>query len=315
MVASQMAAALFDNTNIDIEARTSETAYLLRTSSSVNKFPGFMILYTEGKDEADEESKGSAIPHLKKGDNLKLLGLTPQQRFTQPPSRFTEATLIKILEQYGIGRPSTYAPILSTIQEREYVTKLKGSFQPTELGIIVNDLLAEYFADIVNVEFTASMENELDAIATENRDWVSVIQDLYTPLDNNLQNALQLAEKVKLVDELTDEVCPNCGKPLAIKTGRFGKFLACSGYPDCKYTKPYLIKIGVKCPRCGSELIQRMSKKKRIFYGCSNYPDCRFISNSRPLPEPCPQCGGLLTQWGKQSKCMDCTYKGKLQQD
>ena len=310
-----MAAALFDNTAIDIEAKNKDDSYLLRTSSSVNKFPGFMILYTEGKDEDEEKGSDSSLPHLKKGDTLKLLDLIPQQRFTQPPSRYTEASLIKTLEQYGIGRPSTYAPILSTIQDREYITKIKGSFQATELGFVVNDLLAQYFADIVNIEFTASLENELDAVASENKDWTNVVQDFYLPLEKNLQSAMELAERVKLADELTDEVCPNCGKPLAVKTGRFGKFLACSGYPECKFTKPFMIKIGVKCPECGGELIQRMSKKKRIFFGCSNYPECRFISNTKPLPTPCPECGGLLTSWGKQSKCTKCNYKGKLQQD
>jgi len=179
MVASQMAAALFDNTTVDIEAR-NHTAYLLRTSTSVNTFPGFITLYSEGRDEADEEGKGS-LPHLEKGDELELLGIFPEQRFTQPPYRYTEATLVKMLEQWGIGRPSTYAPTLSTIQEREYVTRVKGSFQPTELGFVVNDLLIQYFPDIINIKFTASMENELDDIANNERGWPSVIQNFYTP--------------------------------------------------------------------------------------------------------------------------------------
>jgi len=314
MVASQMAAALFDNTTVDIEARNNDI-YLLRTASSVNTFPGFMILYIEGKDETEDEGKSSPLPHLKKGDALELLDLFLQQKFTQPPSRFTEASLVKILEQYGIGRPSTYAPILSTIQDREYVTKVRGSFQPTQLGFVVNDLLVKYFPDIVSIEFTAGLENELDAIAGEHKDWTNVVQDFYAPLDKNLQEASQQLEKVKLADELTDEACPKCGKPLAIKVGRFGKFLACSGYPGCKFTKPFQIKVGVKCPQCGGELIERMSKKRRIFYGCGNYPECRFISNARPVPEPCPQCGGLLTLRGKQKKCINCAYQGKLEQD
>jgi DNA topoisomerase-1 len=312
MVASQMAAALFDNTTVDIDAK-NHTAYLLRTSASVNTFPGFMTLYSEGKDEAEEEGKGS-LPRLEKGDELELLGIFPEQRFTQPPPRFTEATLVKTLEQWGIGRPSTYAPTLSTIQEREYVTKVNGSFQPTELGFVVNDLLTQYFPDIINIKFTASMENELDDIANKERAWPSVIQDFYMPFDKDLQKAIKLAEKVKLEDEKTGEICPQCGQPLVVKTGRFGKFIACSGYPQCKYTKSFQVKLGVNCPQCGGELVQRISKKKRIFYGCSNYPDCQFATNFKPIPTPCPQCGGLLTQRGKQAKCTKCEYKGKLEE-
>jgi len=319
MVASQMAAALFDNTTVDIKARCrdSKTDYLLRTSTSVISFPGFIILYSEGKDETDNENKKSSLlPRLAKGDKLKLLGLFPEQRFTQPLPRFTEATLIKMLEQNGIGRPSTYAPILSTIQKREYVTKTGGSFQPTELGFVVNDLLCQYFPDIVNIEFTARMEDELDEIANEKRNWVGVIQDFYTPFEKSLDNASELIEKVKLADELTEETCPECGKPIVIKTGRYGKFLACSGYPECKYTKSFQIKTGVSCPECGSELVERVSKKKRTFYGCSNYPNCQFATNLRPLPQPCPKCGSLLTLYRqKWAKCIKCDYKGKLKQD
>jgi len=317
MVASQMSAASFNNTTADIKASRSRprTNYLLRASSSVLTFPGFTILYTEGKDEADKDTaKTSLLPQLEKGDDLELLGVYPEQHFTQPPPRFTEATLIKMLEQQGIGRPSTYAPILSTIQEREYVTKTKGSFQPTELGIVVNDQLSQYFPDIIDTKFTARMEEELDEVASENKDWVSVIQDFYTPFEKNLSQASLLMDKVKLADELVEETCPRCGKPLAIKTGRYGKFLACSGYPECKYTKSFQIKLGVKCPRCGGELVQKINKKKRTFYGCSNYPDCQFATNSRPLPRPCPQCGGLLTLYRtKWTKCTECSYKGKLE--
>ena len=314
MVASQMAAAIFDNTTVDIKAKCpiSKSDYLFRTSRSVSRFPGFMILYTEGKDEAEEEKKSSLLPQLEKGDKLELLGLFPEQHFTQPPPRFTEATLIKMLEQWGIGRPSTYAPILSTIQERGYVTKTGGSFQPTELGIVVNDLLNKHFSDIVDIEFTAHMEDELDEIANNNRDWVLTVQDFYTPFEENLKNASRLMEKVQLADEVTEEICPKCGKPMVIKFGRYGKFLACSGYPECKSTKPFQIKLGVKCPECGSELIERLNKKKRIFYGCSNYPNCQFATNFRPLPQPCPKCGGLLTQYRKNwAKCTKCSYKGK----
>ena len=318
MVASQMSAALFNNTTVDIEAKRSDsrTKYLFRASSSVTSFPGFMILYTAGKDEDEKEDrKGSILPQLEKGDELELLGLSPEQHFTQPSPRFTEASLIKVLEQNGIGRPSTYATILSTIQEREYVTKMKGSFMPTELGLVVSDLLTKHFSNIVNIEFTAQMEAELDEIANKKREWVHVVQDFYTPFEKSLQNASQLMDKVKLTDELTEETCPKCGKPLAIKTGRYGKFLACSGYPECKYTKSFQIRTGVSCPECGSELVQRLSKKKRTFYGCSNYPNCQFAINFKPLPQPCPKCGGLLTLYrGKWTKCTKCDYKGKLEE-
>ncbi len=313
MVASQMAAALFDNTTVDIEAKNHDV-YLLRTAASVNTFPGFMTLYSEGKDEVEEESKAS-LPGLTKGDELKLLGIFPEQRFTQPPPRYTEATLVKNLEQFGIGRPSTYAPTISTIQDREYVNKVKGIFQPTELGFATNDLLVQHFPDIINIKFTADMENELDDIASQEREWPDVIQDFYTPFEKDLEKAVQTAEKVKLADELTGEACPKCGKPLVVKTGRFGKFIACSGYPECKHTQSFQVKLEAKCPKCGKEIVQRISKKRRTFYGCSGYPDCDFITNFKPLTKPCPQCGSLLTQHGKQAWCFKCEYKGKVEEE
>jgi DNA topoisomerase-1 len=311
MVASQMAAATFNNTTVDIEARRpkARTVYLLRTSSSINTFDGFMIVYIEGRDEAEEET-GRKLPPLKKDDKLKLIDIFAEQRFTQPPPRFTEATLIKTLEQWGIGRPSTYAPILSTIQERDYVEKDSGRFKPTKLGFVVNDLLTKHFPEIVNIEFTAQMEEELDQVASESKDWLTVVQNFYTPFEKSLDSASELMERVK-VEEATDEVCPKCGKPMVVKFGRFGKFLACSGYPECKTTKPFMIKVGVKCPECGGELVVKKSKKKRTFYGCSNYPECNFILNTRPLPQPCPQCGGLLTAAGHgMVKCTKCEFRG-----
>ena len=313
MVASQMAAASFDNTTVDIQARhsLSNTSYLLRATSSVNTFPGFMVLYTESKDEA-EEKPGTTLPPLENGDKLKLIELFPEQHFTKPPPRFTEATLIKMLEQWGIGRPSTYAPILSTIQDREYVTKTEGCFQPTELGFVVNDLLAKHFPGIVDINFTAYMEDELDKVANEDKNWVAVIQEFYSPFAKSLESAAALMEKVN-VEEATDEVCPKCGKPMVVKFGRFGKFIACSGYPDCKFTKSFQVKVGVKCPQCGGDIVQKKSKKKRTFYGCSNYPDCTFAINFKPLPQPCPRCGGLLTAYrGNLAKCTKCQFRGKI---
>ncbi|MFC1846708.1 type I DNA topoisomerase, partial [Chloroflexota bacterium] len=317
MVASQMAAATFSNVSVDIEADNSKskTKYLLRASSSENIFPGFIILYTEGRDEA-EEKKSPKLPSLVKGEDLYLSDVITEQHFTQPPFRFTEATLIKILEQAGIGRPSTYAPTLSTIQDREYVLKEKGSLKPTELGFIVNDLLAKHFSGIINIEFTANFEDELDKIADDKTNWVQVVRDFYTPFEKDLANAAELMEKIKLVDEETGEACPKCGKPIVIKTGRFGKFLACSGFPDCKHTDSFRIKTGARCPQCGADLLQKKSKKKRPFYGCGNYPKCNFAINTKPLPQPCPQCGGLLTVYRtKWQKCTKCDYKGKLDRD
>jgi DNA topoisomerase I len=312
MVASQMAAALFDNTTVDVEGKNHDD-YLLRTAASVNTFPGFITLYSEGRDEVEEEGKGT-LPKLEKGEELKLLGIFPEQRFTQPPPRYTEATLVKTLEQFGIGRPSTYAPTIATIQERDYVSKVKGVFQPTELGFATNDLLVQHFPDIINIKFTADMENELDDIASNERKWPDVIRDFYVPFEKDLQSAVRTAEKVKLADEPTGDACPRCGKPLIVKTGRFGKFIACSGYPGCKFTQSFQVKLGAKCPQCGKELIQRISKKKRTFYGCTGYPECRFITNFRPLAQACPQCGGLLTQHGKQAWCVKCDYKGKVEE-
>ncbi len=322
MVASQMAAAINDNTTVDIDAKCPDikTGYLFRSTSSVNRFPGFMTLYIEQKDD-NEEEKESALPKLEKGDSLKLIKLFPEQRFTQPPPRFTEATLIKTLEQYGIGRPSTYAPTLSTIQEREYVTRTNGNFQPTELGLVVNDMVSKYFPGIVDIKFTARMEDELDEIAGEKREWTGVIREFYTPFEEELAKAAELMEKVKIADPVTGEICPNCGKPLVIKNGRFGKFLACSGFPDCKFTKSYQIKTGAKCPECGSELVERINKKKRTFYGCSKYPECTFATNYKPVSKPCPDCGSLMTAYGRntstssgqvQARCVKCGHKEKI---
>jgi DNA topoisomerase-1 len=317
MVASQMAAAIYDNTTVDIDALSQETqkGYLFRTSDSVNRFPGFTVLYIERKDEEEEEN-GSSLPALEGGDLLKLLGLYPEQHFTQPPPRFTEATLIKMLEQWGIGRPSTYAPILSTIQEREYVIKTGGNFQPTELGSVVTDLVSQYFAEIVDIKFTARMEDELDEIADEKRDWVGVVRDFYTPFERDLTRATETMERVKLPDQVTDEICPNCGKPMVIKMGRFGKFLACSGYPECKTTKSYQIKTGVSCPECGSELVERVSKKKRTFYGCSSYPECTFATNYKPLSQKCSKCGGFTTLYRQRwARCIKCGNRDRLEQE
>lgn len=311
MVASQMSPALLDTTSVDIEAK-NEKSYLLRATSSVIKFPGFTIIYSEGKDEAEEE-EGKRLPDLTKGEPLKLLALFPKQHFTQPPPRYTEATLVKALEERGIGRPSTYAPILSTIQERGYVERAEGRFHPLELGFLVSDLLTEHFPKIVDLGFTAQMEEGLDQIARGERQWVPFLQDFYHPFEKTLKTAEQRMEKVKVVGEPTDETCSLCGRPMVIKLGRYGRFLACSGYPECKNTKPLLVKIGVKCPKCGGELVQRRTKRRRTFYGCAKYPDCDFTTGEKPIPQPCPQCGGLLVMRGKKmARCTKCEFSSSL---
>jgi DNA topoisomerase-1 len=317
MVASQMSAALYDTTNVEIEASNAggekqPQGYLLKASSSVVKFPGFMGVYSEGKDEDERGESFISLPKLRIGDKLIYMGTFPEQCFTQPLPRYTEATLIKALEQKGIGRPSTYAPILSTIQERDYVNKADGKFHPTELGITVNKILAEHFPKIVDPGFTAQMEEQLDEIAQGKYAWMAALQEFYPPFQDMLDKAWINLEKVNLT-QVSEEICPNCGRPMVVKVGRFGKFLACSGYPECKTTMPYAVKTGVSCPRCGSELVKKVSKKKKVFYGCSNFPKCQFAVNRRPIAQPCPDCGKLLVQYrGDWAKCVACQRKVKL---
>jgi DNA topoisomerase-1 len=320
MVASQMSAALYDTTNAEIEASNAKNqpqGYLLKAISSVAKFLGFMVVYSESRneDERGESSDfiGVSLPKLRIGDKLIYLGTFPEQCFTQPPPRYTEATLIKALEQKGIGRPSTYAPILSTIQERDYVNKADGKFHPTELGITVNKILTAHFPKIVDPGFTAQMEEQLDKIAQGKYAWIAALQEFYPPFQDMLDKAWINLERVNMT-QVSEEICPNCGRPMVIKVGRFGKFLACSGYPDCKKTMPYIVKTGVSCPQCGGELVQRISKKKRkVFYGCSKFPKCQFTVNLRPIAQPCPSCGNLLVQYrGDWAKCVACQRKVKL---
>ncbi len=313
MVTSQMSPALYDTTNVEILASLkSQHAYLLKASSSVVKFPGFMTIYSESKDEDEPGEKIAALPKLAAGNRLSHTGTFPEQHFTQPPLRYTEATLIKALEQKGIGRPSTYAPILSVIQDREYVYKSEGKFHPNELGVIVNGILREHFARIVDFDFTARMEQQLDEIARGKQEWVSILRDFYPSFEDMLRKATVNVEKVDM-SKPTDEICPNCGKPMVIKVGRFGKFLACTGYPECKTTMPYQVKTGVHCPQCSGELVQKINKKKQVFYGCNNYPDCHFTTSYKPLPQPCPECGKLLVLDKKDRvKCTACHYKASL---
>jgi len=315
MVASQMAAASMEITTVEINATCPEPQkeYLFRTTSSVVKFPGFIILYSEGKDENGGEEKAVALPELKVDDKLVLLALFPEQCFTQPPLRYTEATLIKALEQRGIGRPSTYAPIISTVQERGYVYKENGRLCPDEIGMVVNDILTQHFPKIVDLDFTAQLEEELDEIAQGEKRWIPVLKDFYTPFEETLNQAAEKIEKVKIAKP-TEEICPECGRPMVLKTGRFGKFLACTGYPDCKKTMSFIVKIGVSCPQCGKDLIERTTKKRRVFYGCSGFPQCKFAVNRRPVQQPCPQCGKMLIIYRDGwVKCTACEYKDKLE--
>ncbi|MEA3442657.1 MAG: type I DNA topoisomerase [Chloroflexota bacterium] len=313
MLASQTAAALYDTTIVGISARVAgKDSYQLKATSSKLRFPGFIIIYSESKDEGGQEEELVALPQLHIGNKLVGREIFPEQHFTQPPLRYNEATLIKALEEKGIGRPSTYAPILSTIQGREYVHKIDGKFHPEELGTIVADILNEHFSIIVDYGFTARMEGQLDGIAQGKNDWVAVLRDFYTPFEDMLEKASSNINKVDMT-RLTEETCPKCGRPMAIKVGRFGKFLACSGYPECKTTMPYMVKIGIRCPQCGSELIERVNKKKKIFYGCSNFPECQFATSYKPIPQPCPECGKLLVLYRKDwGKCLACGYKVKL---
>ncbi|MFC1998446.1 type I DNA topoisomerase [Chloroflexota bacterium] len=286
MVASQMAAALIGTDNIDIHAKSisSDATYLLRVTDSKVKFQGFLALYSESTDETDEDDgKKDPLPKLTKGEILKLVKLYPEQHFTQPPPRFTEATIVKALEENGIGRPSTYAPILSIIQGRGYAHKLKGSFVPEEIGLLVNDLLNQHFGDIVDPGFTAHIEDELDEIASGQQQWVPLIKEFYETFDKDLQKADKAIEKIKIPDEPTDEVCDTCGNPMVIKRGRFGKFMACSAFPKCKKTKSILQTTGIKCPQCGEgDVVERRSKKGSKFYGCSTFPKCGFTSTKKP---------------------------------
>ena len=353
MVASQMPDAVYDQRTIEIEARPQDApdTYLFRATETALRFAGYRQLYHEEEEEAEEKRP---LPDVSSGEALRLLDLLPEQHFTEPPPRYTEATLVKAMEENGIGRPSTYAPTLSTIQDRGYVEKDGRALKPKELGTVVNDLLVSYFPGIIDVGFTAEMEEQLDEIARGQRPWQPMVRDFYDPL----QAALKVADEAPRVEEETSEICDKCGKPMKVRWGRFGRFLACTGYPECKNTKPLdteeasvettdekcdvcsadmvikrgrygpflacsrypeckgrrplLNKIGVVCPEDGGEVVARRSKRGRIFYGCANYPKCNFTSWSRPLSEPCPQCGRtIVAQAAGKAKCLKCDWKGR----
>jgi len=240
-------------------------------------------------------------------DRRKLLKLMPEQHFTQPPPRYTEATLVRTLEENGIGRPSTYAPILATLQQRGYVKRENKRLVPTETGKLVNDLLVEHFPDVIDVGFTAQMEEKLDKVAAGEQPWVEVVREFYLPFSKAVEAADKAIPEMKQEPEPIGRKCPKCGGELVIRWGRYGKFIGCANFPKCRYTEPWLEKIGVKCPKCGGELVQRRTRRGRVFYGCENYPECDFTSWKRPLPTPCPKCGGLLVVANKSSaQCTAC---------
>lgn len=288
-LASQMSPAVMDTTTVEIQAGD----YLFRATGSVVKFPGFMKIYTEGKDDGEKDEERS-IPEVEIGTVLELKELLPKQHFTQPPARYNDATLIKALEENGIGRPSTYAPTVETIQKRGYVTKEEKQFYPTELGIVVVDLLKEHFPDIIDIQFTAALEEKLDEIEEGEENWVSVLEDFYGPFKETLDEADKNIGVVEIEDQISDEVCEHCGRNLVYKMGRYGKFLACPGFPDCRFTKPIVEEVGVPCPECGGTIVLKRSKKGRKFYGCSNYPECNYVSWDMPTDKKCPQCESIL---------------------
>ncbi|WP_144527082.1 type I DNA topoisomerase [Peribacillus simplex] len=308
-VSSQMSSAVMDTMSIDLHNED----VIFRANGSKIKFPGFMKVYVEGSDDSVEE-KENALPDVKKGDQFFSKDIEPKQHFTQPPPRYTEARLVKTLEELGIGRPSTYAPTLDTIQKRGYVTLDNKRFIPTELGEIVLELIREFFPDILDAEFTAKMEQEFDSVEEGSIEWIKVIDEFYKEFAVHLAKAEVEMEKIEIKDEPAGEDCVECGHGMVFKMGRYGKFMACSNFPDCRNTKPIVKEIGVKCPKCKEgNIIERKSKKRRIFYGCDTYPGCDFISWDKPLPRSCPKCEGTLVEKklkkGVQVQCMDCDFK------
>lgn len=308
-VSSQMSSAVMDTMSIDLH----NGDVIFRANGSKIKFPGFMKVYVEGSDDSVEE-KENALPDVKKGDQFFSKDIEPKQHFTQPPPRYTEARLVKTLEELGIGRPSTYAPTLDTIQKRGYVNLDNKRFIPTELGEIVLELIREFFPDILDAEFTAKMEQEFDSVEEGSIEWIKVIDEFYKEFAIHLAKAEVEMEKIEIKDEPAGEDCVECGHGMVFKMGRYGKFMACSNFPDCRNTKPIVKEIGVKCPKCKEgNIIERKSKKRRIFYGCDTYPGCDFISWDKPLPRSCPKCEGTLVEKklkkGVQVQCMDCDFK------
>lgn len=312
-VASQMAPAVLDT----VTAHLLNNKVEFRASGSQVKFKGFMKVYVEGTDDQKKDEQ-KLLPELEEGTKSTASQIEPEQHFTQPPPRYTEARLVKTMEEKGIGRPSTYAPTLDTIQRRGYVKLENKRFIPTELGGIINDLLQEYFPEIVDIEFTVNMENDLDDIEDGDKKWRRVIGQFYEGFEKRLEKAEEEIEKVEIKDEPAGITCEKCGHEMVYKMGRYGKFLACSNFPECRNTKPILKEIGVTCPKCKKgQVVERKSKKRRTFYGCDQFPDCDFVSWDKPIDRPCPRCESLLVEKkqkkGTQVTCTNCDYKESVQ--
>jgi DNA topoisomerase-1 len=311
-VASQMESAVYDTVQVEVTGQ-AEHSSTSRASGSVVRFAGFHAVYLEAKNEdirsEEDEEENNRIPvGLEEGGQQKLIRLIPEQHFTQPPPRYTEASLVATLEENGIGRPSTYAPTISTIQQRGYVMRVDKRLEPTDMGLHVNDLMMQYFPDIMNYKFTARMEEELDKIAEGQDTWVQVMKEFWDPFSADLSKAQAEMPVTKSGPELIGRKCPEDGGELVIRHGRFGKFISCANFPACRYTEPWLEKINVKCPKDGGELVERKTRRGRVFYGCMNYPNCDFTSWKKPIATPCPKCNGLLVITNKrEAQCINCS--------
>ncbi len=305
-MASQMKPALYETLTVNISAGE----YIFRASGSRKVFPGYTALYMEGNDEGKEE-KDIMLPDLEEGEKLELKEYKSEQKFTQPPARYTEASLVRALEDMGIGRPSTYAPTISTIISRGYVVRDARILYPTDLGFIVNDLMDKYFPKIMEYKFTAAMEEKLDKIEEGEVNWRDLLNEFYPSFADYLSHAEQDIGKIEIKDEESDVVCEKCGANMVIKTGRYGKFLACPNFPKCRNTKPIVEEINIPCPKCSAQIGVRKSKRGRKFYGCSNYPECDFVSWDMPIKDPCPKCGALMTEKSSRAngKTVQCTNK------
>ncbi|MCZ2123494.1 MAG: topoisomerase DNA-binding C4 zinc finger domain-containing protein, partial [Anaerolineales bacterium] len=318
-VASQMEAAVFDTLQVEITGKTNAHEYLFRASGSAVKFAGFMVVYEEAKNEdakTEEDEENVKIPAgIAEGQKQELIRLIPEQHFTQPPPRFSEASLVQALEENGIGRPSTYAPTISTIQQRGYVERVEKRLIPTDTGIQVTDLMTQYFPDIVDLQFTARMEQDLDMIANGQAEWAEVLHEFYRPFAEDLKKAQAEMPVTKSGPEPIGRTCPDDGGELVIRYGRFGKFISCANFPTCRYTEPWLEKIGIACPKDHGDLVERKTRKGRTFFGCINYPNCDFTSWKRPIAKPCPKCNGLLVIANKrEAQCTNCSESFLLEE-
>lgn len=310
-LASQMSDALYETSTVTLETQTQPKC-IYRTNSSKKIFDGFTAVYSVSNPSQDDGigEKDTTLPAMEVGSEPKFVSLNPKQNFTEPPSRYTEASLVKTLEELGIGRPSTYSPTISTIIDRGYVEKEKKQLVPTDLGFVVNKVMEDNFRNIVDVKFTADMESRLDSVEEGKERWQNLIEDFYPPFEESLEEAFKTVERIEIPDEVSDIPCDKCGAMMVYKTGRFGRFLACPNYPECKNTKPIVEKVGVKCPKCGGEIIKRKGKKGRAFYGCENYPECDYVSWYLPTGKPCPRCG-RMTVWkmGPNGRYIVCSEK------